>query len=60
MKYLNEGTIPKVLWWNPDGNGFSIDADTVQTEFLNQFCHGTKLSSLIRNLNRWYVKGREV
>jgi len=52
---LNGTPMENVFWWIPDGNGFAFNTDTVQTEFLDKHFGGTKLSSFVRSLNRWYV-----
>jgi hypothetical protein len=53
MEYLNKEVIPDTLWWQPDGDGFAFDSESVQTHFLDKHFRGTKLTSFIRSLNRW-------
>lgn len=53
MRCLCDGIEPDVLWWSPHENGFTVDADTVQEKLLDVHFRGTKLSSLVRSLNRW-------
>ena len=55
MRCLCDGVEPEVLWWSPHGNGFTVDAELVQEKLLDVHFRGTKLSSLVRSLNRWYV-----
>lgn len=55
IQYLNNEVTPS-LFWQPDGQGFSIDCDKIQSELLDQYFHGTKLSSFLRSLNRWGFK----
>ena len=53
MAYLVEGVESDVIWWSPHESGFTVDADTVQEKLLDVYFKGTKLTSLIRSLNRW-------
>lgn len=55
IQYLNNEVTPS-LFWQPDGQGFSIDCDKIQAELLDKYFHGTKLSSFLRSLNRWGFK----
>lgn len=55
MEYLSKEVLPDTIWWQPDGDGFAFDTDKIQTKFLDQHFRGTKLTSFIRSLNRWYV-----
>jgi len=55
MGHLNAGVAPSALWWLPGEEAFAIDSSLVQTEVLDVYFRGTKLSSFIRSLNRWYV-----
>lgn len=55
MEYLNN-QVTSSLYWQPDGQGFSIDCNTVQTELLDKHFHGSKLTSFLRSLNRWGFK----
>ena len=52
IQYLNN-SVSKSLYWQPDGQGFSIDCETVQADLLDKYFHGSKLSSFLRSLNRW-------
>ncbi|CAB9512306.1 transcription factor [Seminavis robusta] len=56
MQYLNNGVAPASLFWQPDGQGFSIDCEKVQKDLLDKYFHGTKLSSFLRSMNRWGFK----
>lgn len=56
MEYLNAQVAPKVLFWQDDGISFSFDINTAQTELLDPFFGGTKLTSFTRSLNRWGFK----
>jgi HSF-type DNA-binding len=53
MEYLNKNVLPDTLWWQPDGDGFAFNTDTIQGDFLDKHFRGTKLTSFIRSLNRW-------
>ena len=55
MEHLNAYAAPGVLWWLPGNESFAIESSRVQTELLDVHFRGTKLSSFIRSLNRWYV-----
>ena len=55
MEYLSKEVLPDTLWWQPDGDGFAFDTEKIQTNFLDKHFRGTKLTSFIRSLNRWYV-----
>lgn len=55
MECLNNEVTP-ALFWQPDGQGFSIDCDVVQSELLDKCFHGFKISSFLRSLNRWHVE----
>jgi hypothetical protein len=56
LKYLNEEPLPGVIWWMQDGNGFALCCETIQAGLLDPFFKGTKLTSFVRSLNRWYVQ----
>jgi HSF-type DNA-binding len=56
IQYLNNEVAMESLYWQPDGQGFSIDCDKVQRDLLDKHFHGTKLSSFLRSLNRWGFK----
>jgi HSF-type DNA-binding len=56
IQYLNNEVAVESLFWQPDGQGFSIDCDKVQKDLLDKHFHGTKLSSFLRSLNRWGFK----
>lgn len=53
MEILNKEFAPDVMWWQPDGECFAFDSETVQKKILDVWFRGTKLSSFIRSLNRW-------
>lgn len=55
VEILNKDFAPEVIWWQPDGECFAFDSSTVQEKILDVWFRGTKLSSFIRSLNRWYV-----
>ena len=55
LGYLCNDILPDTIWWHEDGQGFAFDADKIQTKFLDKYFQGTKLTSFIRSLNRWYV-----
>lgn len=57
FQYLEEKATP-ALFWQKDGEGFSIDSNIIQEELLDKYFYGTKLSSFMRSLNRWYVNLR--
>ena len=54
MEYLNKEVLPDTLWWQPDGDCFVFHAEKIQATFLHKHFRGTKLTSFIRSLNRWY------
>jgi len=56
MEYLNKEVAPQVLYWQTGGESFSFDSKTAQTELLDKYFNGTKLSSFTRSLNRWGFK----
>jgi len=56
MEYLNKEVAPEVLYWQTGGESFSFDSKTAQTELLDKYFNGTKLSSFTRSLNRWGFK----
>ena len=56
MDYLNQDVAPGVIWWLPGGEAFAFESSRVQTEFLDIYFRGTKVSSFIRSLNRWGFK----
>ena len=55
VEILNKEFAPQVIWWQPDGECFAFDASQVQEQILDVWFRGTKLTSFIRSLNRWYV-----
>jgi len=55
IEILNKDFAPEVIWWQPDGECFAFDSNKVQEKILDVWFRGTKLSSFIRSLNRWYV-----
>lgn len=55
MDYLDSEVNTDVMWWLPEGTAFAFESSRVQEEFLDSHLRGTKMSSFIRSLNRWYV-----
>ena len=56
MEYLNKVVVPDVLYWQTGGLSFSFDSKTAQTELLDKYFSGSKLTSFVRSLNRWGFK----
>lgn len=52
MSYLNHN-VTSALYWNKNGESFSFDSNTVQTELLDKYFNGMKFTSFSRSLNRW-------
>ena len=56
IEYLSNDVCPEVLYWHASGESFSFDSKTAQTELLDKFFNGSKLTSFVRSLNRWGLK----
>lgn len=54
LKEILDGCfVEETIWWQPDGDCFAFDSETIQEKVLDVWFRGTKLSSFIRSLNRW-------
>ena len=58
MEYLNKEA-SEALYWMPEGESFALNTETAQEQFLDKFFSGTKLSSFLRSISRWYVTSRK-
>ena len=51
MKLLNDGSVPKALWWLDDQT-FAADPKFFQSQVLDPYFRGTKYASFLRTMHK--------